>query len=81
MPDDRAVSLGTQGGFVRIQLTLARPLIPDDFIEVYEVAERDEDPDQYQVYLCREGSEGLNGCRILGIGRTGRTAFLVPSID
>ena len=62
-----------------MNLDLNRVIIPGDFLEVFEISERDEDTDQYEVYLCREGSEGLSGCRILGLGRTGRTAFLVPA--
>jgi hypothetical protein len=80
-PDSRAVSLGTQGGFVRLGLELSRPLQSGDLIEVSEIRERMDDTDRFEAFLCRTDADGLRGCVILGIGLSGTTTFLVPSID
>jgi len=78
-PDDRAVSLGSQGGYVRLGLELQRSLRAGDSVEVYELIERPGDPDRYETFLCRGNSEGLRGCRILGIGEAGRMVYVIPS--
>jgi hypothetical protein len=78
MPDGRAVSLGTQGGFVRLRLELSRSLLSGDLVEVVELRERSGDADKFEVFLCRSDADGLRGCIILGIGGSGSTRFLVP---
>ena len=77
-PDGQAVSLGSQGGYIRLGLSLRAALRPGSLIVVTEIEEGAEVMDAYEAFLCRKDSEGLRGCRILGLGSAGGTSFLVP---
>ena len=73
--DDRSVSLGTQGGFVRLSLSTERPITRAARVRVVEVEEAFENEDTFEVFLCRADSEGLSGCRPLGTSADGTTIF------
>ena len=74
-PDGRAVSLGTQGGFVKVSLGLSRPLRPGDTITIVEIDEVMGDGDRYEAFICRADAEFLTGCRVLGVAARGGTQF------
>ena len=74
-PDGRAVSLGTQGGFVKVSLGLSRPLRPGDTITIVEIDEAMGDEDRYEAFICRADAEFLTGCRVLGMAASGATQF------
>jgi len=78
-PDGRAVSIGPQG-FIRVALELDRPLRTTDVLTIFELEERPEDADRYEVFMCIDGSAGLEGCRSLGEGTSGPQIFplIVP---
>ncbi|MBV72090.1 MAG: hypothetical protein CMH52_12250 [Myxococcales bacterium] len=80
-PDGRAVSLGTQGGFIRVGLGLDRPLRDGDIISIFEIAEAMGDQDRYEAFICRNDAEALRGCRVLGLAASGSTDFRLGSAD
>ncbi|MEE2756260.1 MAG: hypothetical protein VYA30_06350 [Myxococcota bacterium] len=81
LPDGRAVSLGTQGGFIRVGLGLERPLRGGDIISIVEIDEVMGNQDRYEAFICRTDAEALRGCRVLGVASSGATEFSLDVID
>ena len=75
LPDGRAVSLGTQGGFLRLALTTQGPITATARLRVVELEEDAPNEDAFEVFLCRSDSEGLSGCRSLGTVDGGTQIF------
>lgn len=69
LPDGRVGSLGPDGGFAFIALSLERPPQVGDVIVVVEQAENRGVDDTYVLYLCREPA--FPTCAIVGQGRAG----------
>lgn len=77
-PDGRAVSMGTDGGYMYVSLDLERPLRSADLIVITEVTEVGADADRYQVYLCREPDDSLQDCRLLDVAGGGLARIPLP---
>ena len=73
--DVRAVSLGTQGGFVRLSLTTDQPITAQARLRIVEIEEEFVNEDAFEIFLCRADSEGLSGCRSLGTSESGTVLF------